>query len=436
MPMRYSESIMSDTVITVENLWKRYGLPWASFFRKGQHWFRRCISSENRQSNVMPELAEDGPFALKDVSFKVKQGDTLGIIGRNGAGKSTLLKIFAGVTQLTHGRVEVCGRVFPMIELNAGIHTDLTGRENVRMLGAIMGLTRSETEAKMPAVVAFSELGEWFDRPVRMYSSGMLARLGFSVAVNVDANILLIDEVLSVGDLPFQRKCYKHLEKLRHNGATTILVSHNIRQVERLCTEVIFLEQGKIVSRGDSAEICHQYMKAMTNSHFNKKGLDSNQSASEALWEGTGEVRINKVETLHGAGGSSKDFVTYEPILFRIEFKANSPIKDPIVGIGIYTADMLLISAFSNEKASEGTTLEGEGCFECKISHLPMLPGVYSIGVTIKGRDNSVIYKGLHLTEFNIQYSARVKQSHGFIHLEPHWNFAKDNHFDKSIPKR
>jgi ABC-type polysaccharide/polyol phosphate transport system ATPase subunit len=185
---------MDDVVIKVDNLWKRYGLPLPGFVRKGQGWLKRNLSSHARRSASRPELEKESHFALKDFSLEVKRGQTLGIIGHNGAGKSTLLKILAGVTLPTSGRVEILGRVFPMIELNAGIHPEFTGRENVRILGAIMGLSQAEIEAKVSEIEEFCELQEWFDKPVRMYSSGMLARLGFGVAVEVESDILLVDE--------------------------------------------------------------------------------------------------------------------------------------------------------------------------------------------------------------------------------------------------
>ena len=178
-----------DVVIRIEGMWKRYGLPIVPALRRG--W--RALRGRGP--------GNEDAWVLRDVNLEVRRGETLGIIGRNGAGKSTMLKVLAGVTPPTRGRVEVRGRIFPMIELNAGVHPELTGRENVHLLGAVMGLGRREVRAKLPAIENFCELGEWFDKPVRMYSSGMLARLGFAVAINVDSDIIMVDEVFAVGDL-------------------------------------------------------------------------------------------------------------------------------------------------------------------------------------------------------------------------------------------
>lgn len=406
-----------DVVIRVENLWKRYGTTVGAELKR--------LLSFRSNSQGAP-VDDGGLWALRDINFEVRRGEMLGVIGRNGSGKSTLLKVLAGVTPSTYGDIEVRGRIFPMIELNAGMHFDLTGRQNVHLLGAVMGFSSQEMQDRMPEIEEFCELDEWFDRPVWMYSSGMLARLGFSVAVNVNTEILLVDEVLSVGDLSFQRKCYRRMEQLRGGGVTTVFVSHSTRQVERLCTEVILLNRGQVIRRGDPTEVCQLYMQTVTEESLKKAGLALDENITEATWEGSGEVIIAEVETLDGAGKPCEAFLTGAPLRIRIEFVANRVIKDPIIGIGIYTVDMLLLAAFSDERASIGMTMDGKGHFECEIPNPPMLPGVYSIGVTVKGRDSSLIYKGLHLARFSMQYSARAKQSRGFIHLEPRWDFAPE----------
>jgi lipopolysaccharide transport system ATP-binding protein len=414
-----------DIVIRINGLWKRYGLPLPGVVRKVGDWVCR-VRGDQKSSAAGSGASRDRSWALRDINLEVRRGETLGIIGRNGAGKSTLLKVLAGVTPPTMGQVETQGRVFPMIELNAGLHMELTGRENVRLLGAIMGFTRKEIERKMPLIEDFCELGEWLERPVRTYSSGMLTRLGFSVAVSVDAELLLVDEVLAVGDLSFQRKCYRHIEQMRKSHVTTVFVSHAIRQVERLCSEVILLDRGEIVERGDPVEVCQHYMQTVTAGAARPERGVLSDTLGEATWEGSGEVLITEVETLDPAGEPSETFPACGPLRLRFAYDAQTVIKDPIIGVAIYTADMLLLSAFSDEKASIGMTMEGDGRFECEIPSLPLLPGVYSIGVTIKGRDSSLIYKGLHLTRLNVDYSARVRQSRGFIHLEPHWRFTPE----------
>ncbi len=233
-----------DTVIKVEGLWKRYGLPSPKML------LNRLIGREADSS---------GPWALREINLEITRGETFGILGRNGAGKSTLLKVLAGVTLPTRGNVEVTGRIFPMIELNAGLNPELTGRENVKLLGSIMGLTRSEMEDKLPGIEDFTELGEWFDKPVRMYSSGMLGRLGFGVAVNIESDVILIDETFAVGDLRFQNKSLARMQRLRESGATILLVSHSLETLQFVSSRGILLEQGRLLREGEILETITQY---------------------------------------------------------------------------------------------------------------------------------------------------------------------------------
>ncbi|MFH1998876.1 MAG: Wzt carbohydrate-binding domain-containing protein, partial [Planctomycetota bacterium] len=185
--------------------------------------------------------------------------------------------------------------------------------------------------------------------------------------------------------------------------------------------------------RGNPAKVCHHYMQIETEDSMKKMGLRLDSNISEVTWQGSGEVVITNVEKLTCSGEKCQDLHTCDPMKLRVHYEAYRKVKAPIIGIAIYTSDMLVLSAFSNESASLDMVMEGEGRFECIIPSLPMLPGIYSIGVSIKGRDNSLIYKGLHLTSFNMQYNSRSKQSRGFIHIEPEWNFAPGNKTEKSI---
>ncbi len=203
-------------------------------------------------------------MALNDVSFEVKQGESLGLIGPNGSGKSTALAIMAGVLKPQVGKVEVRGRVSPLLELGAGFHPELTGRENILLNGILLGLTRQEVVAKMEAIIDFSELEAFLDQPIRTYSSGMLARLGFSVAAHLDPEILLIDEVLAVGDLRFQAKCREKLDEFKRRQVTIVLVSHSLGEVRGFCERVIWLNNGRIAADGEPGVVIPRYEEAMT----------------------------------------------------------------------------------------------------------------------------------------------------------------------------
>ncbi len=202
--------------------------------------------------------------ALDDVSFQIRKGETVGLIGSNGAGKSTTLALIAGVASPDGGQVHVAGRVSPLLELGAGFHFDLTGRENIVLNGILLGLTRTEVSAKINDIVTFSELQKFLDQPLRTYSTGMIARLGFSVAVHLDPEILLIDEILSVGDLHFQLKCNEKIDEFKRRRVTMVIVSHSIEQIQRLCDRVIWLADGQVVGDGASADILPQYKRVMS----------------------------------------------------------------------------------------------------------------------------------------------------------------------------
>jgi ABC-type polysaccharide/polyol phosphate transport system ATPase subunit len=411
-----------DTVIKVDGLWKRYGLPLPGFVRQGRHWLR-SLRNDRSPAPLLPSspAPQDGPWSLRDVSFEVKRGETLGIIGRNGAGKSTLLKVLAGVTPPTRGKVEVRGRVFPMIELNAGLHSELTGRENVRLLGAVMGFSRQEIEAKMPEIEEFCELEEWFDRPVRMYSSGMLARLGFGVAMNVDADVLLVDEVLAVGDLAFQRRCYGRMEALHRDGVTTLFVSHSIRQVERLCERALLLDKGEKVLEGKAVEIANAYYERSTGSLLARY---SELEPALPLCQTSGDITLTEVGILNSEGKATKKVRVGETVTISIELAAVNLVEQPAIAIGLVSADMVLIAAFSNEDISDRPNLVGPTRIDCTIPILPFLPGVYYVRIKIIHPDGAVLLGGEQLAAFQVVSEddrATNLNRAGFIKLEPTW---------------
>lgn len=241
---------MSDTVIDVKNLSKMFRIS-----REPTHTVKEAaIRFLKRQ------LSYDEFWALRDVSFSIKKGESVGIIGRNGSGKSTLFKLISGVLKPTSGSVTVRGRISPMIELTAGFHPELTGIENIYLNCSIYGMTRAETKRKAEKIIDFAGIGEFIYSPVRVYSSGMLARLGFAIAVNVDADILLVDEVLAVGDGEFQERCFKKLKELRTGGATIIYVSHDLESIESLCGKAIWLDKGIITHESVPQFVIQEYL--------------------------------------------------------------------------------------------------------------------------------------------------------------------------------
>lgn len=218
----------------------------------------------------LPEALRDmrnGKFvALRDISFEVKKGESLGIVGRNGEGKSTILALIAGVIKPTTGKVSVKGRVFPLLELGSGFHPDLTGRENIVLNGILLGLTKTEIKQKLEEIVEFSELGEFIEQPIRTYSTGMIARLGFSVVLAAEPDILLVDEVLAVGDIAFQRKCIERMMRFKERGVTIVLVSHEMESIKSMCDKVIWLENHRIRMIGSPSEVVSQYREVLGQS--------------------------------------------------------------------------------------------------------------------------------------------------------------------------
>ena len=398
-----------NTIITVDGLWKRYGLGIRSEIRK--------LISGSGQHPTTPDPRE--AWALQDINLEIRRGETVGIIGQNGAGKSTLLKVLARVTKPTHGRADYRGRVFPMIELNAGLNPELTGRENVYLLGAIMSLTRHEIQAKLSEIEEFCDLREWFDEPVRKYSTGMVARLGFGVAMNVQADILLVDEVLAVGDLAFQRKCFDRMEAMRRENVTILFVSHNIRQVERICSRAILLHTGKMLAQGNTGYVCDRYFMEI-HSKIRQQVEDAAQEY--LIHESSGELEITSVDTLNASREPCTVFAFSEPLIIRVTYRAKDQIHDPVLGIDLFTTDMLHLAGFNNRAQKCEVTLKGEGVFECCVERLTILPGVFTIGMKIKSGTNRVIYQARNMATFQVSSGDELRNtSFGLMHLDTKW---------------
>jgi lipopolysaccharide transport system ATP-binding protein len=403
---------MSEAMIQVEGLWKRYGLPLKPMLN-------RFVA--RLRGRPYDELKAER-WSLREVNFSLRRGETLGIIGRNGAGKSTLLKVLAGVTPPTKGRVAVHGSIFPMIELNAGIHTELTGRENVYLLGAIMGFTRGQIRQRMDKIEEFCELGEWFDLPAWKYSSGMLARLGFGVAMNVDADILLVDEVLAVGDLAFQRKCYARIQELNNSGSTILLVSHNIRQIERLCDQAILMEGGRIQAQGSAERIAEMYY-TRADEESRQKLEEANVSAMS--FESSGDLYIDKIEVQDLSGHPVEQIETGEGIRLVFHIRALKPIEQPALSFGLVSTDMIVIASVSNVNQADRPSFAGISQYVCTIPRLPLNPGVYAIRTKVIDQSAATIFRGHNMATLQVirpleEHDQKVFYS-GFLRLDAEW---------------
>lgn len=322
-------------------------------------------------------------WALKDVDFKVRRGETLGIIGSNGAGKSTLLSLITGTFRPTVGSINTCGKVSSLLELGAGFHPDLSGRENVFLYGAIMGLSREQMSRRFDAIVEFAGMSEWIDEPVKHYSSGMYVRLGFAVAVEVDPDILLIDEVLAVGDAVFQRKCMEKMEEFRRKGKTMLMISHDLSAVMSLSDRVLFLDEGTVHGLGVPSETVEAYQSLVRKKEAEGK---------RRVW-GTEEVVITGVELRNERGDIADMFNFGESLVARINYKAGHPIERPVFGFAICDPAGRVIYGSNTQIAKKDIALiDGEGSIELRIERLVLARGRYVMSFSIHSWDHKVNY--------------------------------------------
>jgi lipopolysaccharide transport system ATP-binding protein len=363
------------------------------------------------------------PFkALDDVHFSIDQGEVAGIIGQNGAGKSTLLKLLARISKPTSGRVIVRGKVAPLIEVGAGLVGDLTGRENTYLNGAILGMKRAEIDRKFDEIVAFAELEQFIDTPIKRFSSGMQVRLGFSIATSVDADILIVDEVLVVGDLAFQRKCFDRIEELiKEHGKTVLLVSHNIRQVEHLCRRALLLEYGRIINDGPAKDVCNNFY-----SRVDEKIHRQAAKAGHRIHT-TGEVELLDV-SIRDSHGNRTDSVPYlSEVTIALRIKVLNRLVYPLFVIGIHTAEFIYLTTKTSPQWIRNLTLEpGSYDIICRVPRFPLLPGVYALRV---GIDVGDIISNIFYTEntYNFRVVSNELQRtssdcEGFFALSTIWD--------------
>ncbi len=338
-----------------------------------------------KETLIRGRSAYDTFWALKGVSFGVKQGTTLGLIGENGSGKSTMLKILAKILRPQRGGVAIDGKVSALLELGAGFHPDLTGRENIFLNGSILGLSRREVEAKLDQIIAFSELEKFIDTPVKNYSSGMYVRLGFAVAINVEPDILLIDEILAVGDEAFQRKCLNKLYDLKEAGKTIVIVSHALDSVRNICDQAIWLEHGEMKSEGAAHTVVDAYLDEVNRQEEAKsvQAEDGEPGDSGTRW-GSGEVRITGVRLTDGAGKNRKLFKTGETLIVEMDYEAAQEIRRPVFGVAIHSRDGVHVNG-TNTKFYKTVfdKIKGRGSVKYIVEALPLLKGSYVLSTVV-----------------------------------------------------
>jgi len=320
--------------------------------------------------------------ALDGVSFEVRRGQTVGVIGRNGSGKSTLLRILAGIIDPTDGAFDVRGKAVPLLDLGAGFVPALTGVENIKLNGKLLGLSNHEILARVDSVLDFAELGEFAYQPVRTYSSGMLLRLGFAIAQSLEPDILLVDEVLSVGDIAFSAKCIARISEFRSRGATVLLVTHSLADLGALCDWVIQLDKGRVAREGPTEEIIRAYLDNMKS---------SDASAGVPLWRApsphrtsTREITIESVDLLGPDGKSVDSIDTGDSMRVRIRFNVKKPVKNPMFRVQIFRADGLFVHGTNTYRQGlEIGAADKDGCIEVRYEKVSLLEGQYFMSVGI-----------------------------------------------------
>jgi ABC-2 type transport system ATP-binding protein len=394
---------VSDVAVSVNEVWKNFRL-----YHERNRYIKAAVLRGRR-------ARYEEFWALKDVSFTVPHGSTFGIIGSNGSGKSTLLKCLAGILTPNKGSVTVNGRLSALLELGAGFHPELSGRENVYLNGAILGMSKRDIERRYDAIVEFAGLERFIDTPVKNFSSGMTVRLGFAIAAHVEPEILLIDEVLSVGDQSFQRKSSEKIEEFRREGRTIIVVSHGTSQLQQLCRDVAWLEKGKLRAVGPANDVIAEYTGDSYDSH------DTGDTTLGRRW-GSGKVMIESVETLDSTGVRSEMFVTGSTMEIRCNITAHTLVQDMVVYMAISTLNGNEIWSTSTRSVGFAIPrIHGPHSFSLEIPRLTLLEGTYLLTVALRNRTETNEFDHWeHGHKFDVHQQNRFDA--GVVALDSTWS--------------
>lgn len=378
------KSLLSDTVILFDSVSKKFTLS-HNRPRGFQEIFVRLVGAR------APRFVE-AFWALSNVSLDIVSGEAVGFIGPNGAGKSTFLKLISGIIAPTAGRIYIQGRVAALLEVGTGFHPDLTGRENIYLNASLLGMGRTEIQSKIDQIIAFAELENYIDMPVKHYSSGMYMRLGFSVASHVDPDILVVDEVLAVGDQAFQTKCQRRVEKLGRAGVTILFVSHDLDAVRRICQRAVWMEGGSVRQDGRVEEVVDAYSRHVS-AHMGigdeaaPAVIKTHEAVKGAQRWGSREIEIIGVRLLDGDGNEAYTFATGSPMVVQINFLAHRRIEEPVFGLAVYRGDGVHVTGPNNRQAGlEVGSVEGKGTVTCQLDRLPLLTGDYTLSVAVYDR--------------------------------------------------
>ncbi|MEN3358647.1 MAG: type transport system ATP-binding protein [Mycobacteriales bacterium] len=353
-------------------------------------------------------------WALRDVSFSIPVGSTFGLIGENGSGKSTLLKCIARILLPDKGSVGVTGSLAALLELGSGFHPELSGRENIYLNGSILGLSKRDIDARLDGIVEFAGIGEFIDQPVKNYSSGMYVRLGFSVAINVEPDILLVDEVLAVGDTAFQERCMEKFAEFRRAGRTTVVVSHAMGSLRQLCDQAAWLAHGELIRTGPANEIVDSYVDEGHTERAQQMGTGSR-------W-GSGEARLTKVELLDRSGRPTTLVRTGDPVTFRLHFQADEPVEKPVFGLALENLEGVYVWAHHTRDAEfVPDRIAGTGRVDLAVPRMMLQEGTFDLLASIVDYSTTHTYDFLrHCYRFDVR-AGNPRESGGIVAFDGTW---------------
>lgn len=426
-------------VVSIQAISKRFAMR-DERYGSLQERFIRLLQS--RQPNQREH--RDFFWPIRDLSVDIYPGQSLGLIGPNGSGKSTLLKLIAGILEPTTGQITVCGRISSLLELGAGFHPDLTGRENIFLNGSIYGLSRQQIQGRMESIIDFAELGDFIDTPVKFYSSGMYVRLGFAVAIHTEPDLLLVDEVLAVGDQIFQQKCLSRIRKLQDEGVTIIMVSHGLGDIATMCDRAIWLNEGQPKMMGPAQDVADKYLAFSTNQFYRQEAaapspatnisqtedtkldtpanLDAPVNLEQPSRWGTFAAEITDVEFLDSQERRVLYYATGDPFCLRIHYRAHKRIERPAFGMSFYLrSGPRLTGPNSIWDNVDIPTIEGEGSIDYRIDRLPLLHGDYDLTVAIYSQDIITAFDHHHRMYLVEVRASSVLREDGIVHLDAHW---------------
>ena len=402
---------MADIAISARELSKRFT----------RHTERRMALKERVVRGSAP--AGKDFWALRDVSFDVARGTTFGIIGHPGSGKSTALKVLTGVYRPSSGVVEVNGRVSALLELGAGFHPELTGRENVVLNGSILGLSAKQIDATMDDIIDFSGIEAFIDTPVKHYSSGMTLRLGFAIAVKLDPEILIVDEVIAVGDEQFQRKCMDYLHSLRLAGSTIMIVSHSMSQIETMCDEVVWLDHGEVRAIGPSYEVVAKYLDAVNEDERQQRSKKKAMVRGAPRATGSGEIRVHSVEFLNADGQADDVLTSGQPARVRMYYEAGMDLPSAVFGFMLHSETGQPIAGRNSFHSIDVPVSRGTGSVEFDMPALPVLGGNYLVSTMVS--DGAHIFDSRD-RDFEVTIRSNDVSAAGLVRIPGEWRISPD----------